>query len=143
MNKREAMKRAREIISSADVFVLSTVDARNQPQSRLMGAKLVDKGLTIFMETYADSRKVKQIKKNPRAQLLFATNDNSEVVTLSGKASMDSSMNVRKRIWRENPASADYFSGYDDPALGLIKFKPQRLEYFGPDTGLERIEVKL
>jgi general stress protein 26 len=108
-----------------------------------MGAKLVDKGMTIYMETYARSRKVKQIEKNPRIQLLFATKDYSEVVTLSGKASMDKSMAIRKRIWRENPASAEYFSGYDDPALGLIRFKPERLEYYGPSTGLDIIEIKL
>ncbi len=143
MNQREAKKRARKIVNAAEVFVLSTVDGRNRPQSRFMGAKLVDKGMTIYMETYARSRKVRQIKKNPRVQLLFATKNYSEVVTLSGKASMDKSVDVRKRIWKENPASAEYFSGYDDPALGLIKFKPERLEYYGPSTGLDIIEIKL
>lgn len=143
MNQREAKKRAREIVNSAEVFVLSTVDGRGRPQSRFMGAKLVDKGITIYMETYARSRKVRQIEKNPRVQLLFATKNYSEIVTLSGKAAMDKSMSVRKRIWRENPNSVKYFSGYDDPALGLIRFKPARLEYYGPSTGLDIIEVKL
>lgn len=143
MNQRETKKRARKIVNSSEVFVLSTVDGRNRPQSRFMGAKLVDKGMTIYMETYARSRKIRQIEKNPRIQLLFATKDYSEVVTLSGKASMDKSMTVRKRIWKENPASAEYFSGYDDPALGLIRFKPELLEYYGPSTELDRVEIKL
>lgn len=141
MNKREARKRAREIIDSCSVFVLSTVDARNRPRSRFMGAKLIQPGMVIYMETFADSRKVKQIQKNPRTQLLFATDDYSEVVALEGKASMDRSIEVRKRIWKKNPASADYFTGYDDPALGLIKFKPEKLEYIGPSTGMDIIEV--
>lgn len=143
MNQRQAKKRAQEIIESTDVFVLSTVDGRNRPQSRYMGVKLVAKGMAIYMETYKRSRKVKQIERNPRAQLLFSTSDYSEVVTVAGKASMDESVGIRKKIWKANPVSADYFTGYDDPNMGLIRFKPETLEYFGPATGLEHIQVKL
>jgi general stress protein 26 len=143
MNQRQAKKRALEIVNAAEVFILSTVDARNRPQSRVMGAKLLGRGLTLYMETYADSAKVKQIKRKPQAQALFPTQDYSEVVTLSGKASLDDSLAVRKKMWEENPASKDYFSNYDDPRLAIIKFEPDELKYIGPDAGMEVIEVKL
>lgn len=143
MNQKQAKKRAKKIIEASRVFVLSTVDGRNRPQSRYMGAKLVGSGMTIYMETYKRSRKTRQIAKNPRAQLLFSTPDYSEVVTVSGKASMDRSVEMRKKIWNENPASADYFRDYDDPNLGLIKFESEMLEYYGPQTGLESIQINL
>jgi general stress protein 26 len=143
MNQRQAKKRALEIINSADVFVFSTVDAQNRPQSRLMGAKLVERGTVVFMETYADSSKVKQIKKNPRAQLLFPTKNYSEVVTVSGKASLEDSVALRKKMWQENPASKDYFSSYNDPNLAIIKFQPDKMTYIGPETGTAIFEVKL
>jgi general stress protein 26 len=88
MDQKEAQKRSREIIDSAEAFVLSTVNG-NSPQSRVMGPKLIEEGMTIYMETYNDSRKVTQLKKNPRAQLLFISEDKSEVVTLSGKAAIE------------------------------------------------------
>jgi general stress protein 26 len=143
MNQRQAKKRALEIVNSTDIFVLSTVDGRGRPQSRFMGAKLVERGMTIYMETYADSAKVKQIRKKPNAQLLFPTKDYSEVVTLSGKASIEDSMALKKRIWAKNPASKDYFSGFDDPRLALIKFQPEELKYIGPEAGMEVLEMKL
>ncbi|GAB4344246.1 MAG: hypothetical protein Kow0099_23490 [Candidatus Abyssubacteria bacterium] len=142
MNQREMKKRAREIIEAADAFVLSTVSGK-RPQSRVMGTKLVDKGLTIYMETYADSRKVKHLKKNSSAQLLFMSKDKSEVVTLSGKATLDDSVSLKKRIWAKNPASAKYFSGYEDPRLAIIRFTPETLEYVGPQTNTDIIKVKL
>jgi general stress protein 26 len=143
MNKRQARKRALEIVNAADIFILSTVDARNRPQSRVMGAKVVGPRMTVYLETYANSAKVKQIKKKPRAQLLFPTKDYSEVVTLSGKASIDDSVDIKKKMWQQNPASKDYFSGYDDPRLALIKFQPDELKYIGPEAGMEIIEIKL
>lgn len=143
MNQREAKKRTLAIMNAAEVFIFSTVDARNRPQSRVMGAKLIGKGMTLYMETYADSAKVKQIKKHSRAQLLFPTPDYSEVVTLSGKASLEDSEAIRKRMWKENPASKDYFSSYDDPRLAIIKFEPDELKYIGPEAGMEVIEMKL
>lgn len=143
MNQRQAKKRALEVISSVDVFVFSTVDGRNRPQSRVMGAKLVERGTTIYMETYADSNKVKQIKKKPRAQLLFPTKTYSEVATLSGKASLENSMAIKKKMWQKNPASKDYFSGYDDPRLAVIKFQADELKYIGPETGMEIIKMKV
>ncbi len=142
MDQKEAQKRSREIIDSAEAFVLSTVNG-NSPQSRVMGPKLIEEGMTIYMETYNDSRKVTQIKRNPRAQLLFMSEDKSEVVTLSGKATMDDSMSLKKRIWQEHPSSADYFTGCDDPRLGLIRFEPDKLEYIGPQTDTQAIEVTL
>ena len=143
MNQKQAKKRALEIVNSSDVFVLSTVDARNRPQSRVIGSRLVDRGLTVFMETYVDSNKVKQIKKKPSVQLLFPTKDYSEVVTLSGKATIEESMAVKKRVWEKNPSSSKYFSGYNDPRLGVIKFKPESLTYIGLEAGMDVIEIKL
>lgn len=143
MNQKQAKKRALEIVNSSDVFVLSTVDARNRPQSRVIGSKLVDRGMTVYMETYIDSNKVKQLKKKPSAQLLFPTRDYTEVVTLTGKATIEESMEVKKRVWEKNLSSSKYFSGYDDPRLGVVKFKPESLTYIGPQAGMDVIEVKL
>jgi len=143
MDQKEAKKRAFDLVKSCDVFVLSTVDGGNRPHSRLMGTKLVEKDMTIYMEAHTDSKKMGQIEKNPRAQLLFAAKDYSEVVTLSGKATLDGSPSIRKRIWEENPQSARYFSRYDDPTLGIIRFEPHELAYYGPSTGTEIIEMKL
>lgn len=139
----EIKGRARELIDSCEVFVLATVDAENHPHSRWMAAKLVEDGMTIYMETNVNARKVQEIGENPNIELLFASKDYTEVLRLSGRAVMDGTPEMRKRIWDQNPESAKYFLSHDDSQLGIIKFEPERLSYCGPSTGTKFIEVEL
>ena len=90
MNSDEVKKAAKELVTKdGAVYVLATVDAENGPQMRYMGALVFEGDFEVLMVSSSTARKVEQIAQNPRAQLLFASEDYKRVATLSGTATMD------------------------------------------------------
>lgn len=124
------------------VFVYATVDAQNHPHARYMGAIMIKKGV-IYMVTYNESRKMQQLKANPRSELVFAVPDYTEVVTMNGESRIDESLELKKEFWQANPNCKDYFSGYDAPEFGLIAFVPRSAEYLNLMLQPEPFNVSL
>ena len=124
------------------VFVYATVDAQNHPHARYMGAIMIKEGV-IYMVTYNESRKMQQIKADPRSELVFAVPDYTEVVTLQGKSRIEESLDLKKEFWHVNPNCKDYFSGYDVPEFGLIAFEPRSAEYLNLKLQPEPLNVSL
>ena len=130
MTDAEVKEAVKELVAQKDiVFVLATVDADAAPQCRLMGALVLEGEFEILMATYPNARKVKQIEQNPKAQLLFSTEDYKKVATLSGTAEMEESLETKKKFWDAVPACADYHKSHDAPDFGLMRVKTQSMEY--------------
>ena len=110
------------------VCVYSTVDAKGNPHSRYMGAMMIRKGI-FYMATASDARKMRQIKNNPRSELLFAAGKYKEIATISGKSTLEKSLALKKAFWKAHPVCKNYFSNYDAPGFGLIAFRPNSGEY--------------
>ena len=142
MTKAEIKKTIWKIVKNAKVFVYTTVDARARPHSRYMGGLMI-KGGVIYMATSSKARKVRQIKSNPKSELLFAANEYKEVATLSGKSKLVKSLELKKAFWRAIPSCKDYFSGYDAPEFGLIGFRPTSAEYLNLALQHEPFAVSL
>ena len=109
-------------------FVYTTVDEQGCPRGRYMGALMVKDG-AIYMATFSESRKMQQIKGNPRSELIFATKGYKRVATLGGESWVEGSLELKKEFWDGNPSCKDYFSAYDAPEFGLIEFRPSSGEY--------------
>lgn len=129
MEKNKIKGKAKKLIRSSKAFVLSTVDG-NFPRSRFMGSLVNAGGFRYYMETFALSNKVAQIRKNPRAELLFFENDFSQVVNLLGKARIVDSVKIKERVFNSFPDSAKYFVSFRQKDFGVIEFKAERLEYY-------------
>ena len=112
-------------------FVYTTVDAQGCPRGRYMGALMVKEG-AIYMATFSESRKIQQIKVNPRSELIFATKGYKRVAMLGGESWVEGSLELKKEFWAANPSCKDYFSAYDVPEFGLIEFRPSSGEYLDP-----------
>jgi len=140
MDKDGIQKKAKEIIASSKIFILSTVDGE-APCSRFM-ASLVDEGsFSYYMETFSSARKVSQIRRNPNAQPLFFKPDYSEVVTLIGQANSAVSIEVKEKVFGAVPDSTKYFKSFKDEGFGVIEFKTNAIEYF--DQNHEQHSVKV
>ena len=109
-------------------FVYTTVDGQGCPRGRYMGGLMV-KNDRIYLATFSSSRKMMQVKDNPRSELIFATEDFKAVATIGGNSRIEKSLDLKKAFWKANPQAADYFSGYDAPEYGLIEFEPHSAEY--------------
>ncbi|MCK4850282.1 MAG: pyridoxamine 5'-phosphate oxidase family protein [Phycisphaerae bacterium] len=109
-------------------FVYTTVDGRGYPRGRYMGALMIKDGV-MYMASFSEARKVKQIKANPHSELIFATEGYKQVATLGGESRIEESLELKRVFWEANPSCKDYFSGYDAAEFGLIAFSPRSGEY--------------
>ncbi len=143
MDKAQVINAAKELVKANRSFVLATVDRKNTPQIRWMGAAYMEEPFTLYMATGATSRKVEQIGANPQSQLLFQTEDFSRVATLTGLSSLVTDGELKHRVWEAMPEAHAYFSGPDDPVFGVIKFECRRVEVTGLVEGMEAMSAEL
>ena len=128
MTSEEIITAAKELIAADRPFVLATVDQDGGPQVRWMGAFMLQDPLVCYMAAGGQSRKIEQLKANPRAQLMFQDESFGRVATLSGTAEIVEDIDTKRRAWDAMPVCAKYFPGPDAPEFGLIKFVCERVE---------------
>jgi general stress protein 26 len=136
---RATIAKAKKLIADSRICHLATIDGR-RPQVRPM-AFVARRDNEIWLSTWANSRKVKQLKKNPNAQLYF-TNEKGMHCKIDGKCTVSTAPADRKKQWKAQPDLIKFFDGPGDPALVIIKFKPEKYEFmsFG-DFAYEVAEV--
>ena len=132
--------RVREVMQAvSSLHVLATVDAEGKPWMRWMGAiaESPDHPWTFYIACFKGSRKMAQIAANPNAQLLFTKQESWEVATLSGRAEAVDTPELRQLLWEAWPSMRKYYSGVDDPSMGIIKFTTCCLELLAMQEGHE------
>ncbi len=145
MTEDSALELAREIMTKCSSFVLATADAQGRPYMRWMGAIVRDPQdeWTLYMEAHASSRKIQQITSNPAAQLLYTCEGYSHILTLDGVADVVQDPQIRKMVYEGIPGSSRFFSGPEDPALGVIRFRTTALEVYAHAEGGGTVRVEL
>jgi general stress protein 26 len=122
-----ALQAARAIMEASAYCFLITVDAAGQPQARMMEPFAPQPDMTIWFGTHPRTRKVAEIRKNPRATVAYSDPQGAGYVTLLGTARIVDDADERRRHWKEN--WDEFFPG--GPAgrnFTLIEFKPSRIE---------------
>ncbi|HSO87648.1 MAG TPA: pyridoxamine 5'-phosphate oxidase family protein [Draconibacterium sp.] len=133
VNRDTMIVAARDIISQTTYCGLVTIDLIGQPQVRTMNPFPVEDDLVIWFATSRDSRKVRELKNNPKVAVYFS-NHNSAIgyVNISGKAEVidDKELLQKKKrdYWEGIPNWKDIFV--------LIKIVPDRLEVINYKHGL-------
>lgn len=116
---------AREIIAPLHYCGLITVDESGQPQARTMNPFPPDDDMVVWMATNTRSRKIAEIRKNPRVTLYYSDMTKAEgYVSITGRAVLVDDMQEilkRKRAYWDQA-----FPGLKN--LVLIKVIPERLE---------------
>ena len=81
-----------------------------------------------------ESRKIKQIEKNPEVHITFGVNDPNELnkpyVQIQGTARFTSDQKEKDDYWFG--MLAEIFSGPDDPKYGIMIVEPYRVEFNNP-----------
>ncbi|MCJ7508964.1 MAG: pyridoxamine 5'-phosphate oxidase family protein [candidate division Zixibacteria bacterium] len=110
---------------------LATCDG-NQPIVRSMSA-IVEDDMNIWMATSSNSRKVKQIKKNPKICLAFVKQPNGDrSAFVMGKVKIIDSLKEKKRIWKiAGYDMSQYFKdGPQSKEFCLLKVIPKKIEWW-------------
>jgi general stress protein 26 len=124
---------AREIMGMQTYCALVTVDSSGQPHVRTMNPFPPENDMTVWMATNSRSRKVREIRNNPRVCLYYADHKAaSGYVAIAGKAMLVDDMSEklkRKRAYWDQ-AFPDW------KYLLLVKVIPERLEVLNYRRGM-------
>ncbi len=125
-DREQLIAAAREIMQAQTYCALITLDEAGRPQPRTMNPFAPDEEMTVWFATNTRSRKVAQIRKDPRVALYYADHSKATgYVALTGRAFLvDDANEIRKR-------KRAYWDDAFEPGLKnlvLIKVVPERLE---------------
>ncbi len=106
---------------------LVTVDANGQPQARMVEALSVEPDMRVWMITNPETRKVKEIRNDSRATMVFSDNEGEGYATLIGNARLVDDVNRKKVLWKFEQG-AFFPGGPEGEDSILIEFIPSRVE---------------
>ena len=127
-------QRILDIIHKPQLAALATITEQGNPWVRYVVA-VGDGNLEIRCATFGDSRKAKQIEKDPNVHLTCGVNGLQEMapyLQIQGEATVTDNKEERHGFW--NDMLEPIFEGPDDPRYSVVVIKPYRIEYCAPGS---------
>ena len=132
-DKAALLAAAREVMAAQTYCALVTLDEAGRPQVRTMNPFPPDEDMVVWMATNTHSRKIAQIRKDPRVALYYADHKTAiGSVAINGRAELTedkAEILKRKRAYWDQA-----FPGLQN--LVLIKVIPERVEVINYKAGL-------
>jgi len=94
-------------------------------------APIVEDDLSIWVATHCSSKKVPQIRKNPKIALSFLEPGGAKVALVTGEVEVVEDLEAKKRVWKIAPLDLSRFfpEGQGSPEFCLLKIKVKRIEW--------------
>lgn len=124
---------AREIMNSAESCALITLDQEGRPRVRTMDAFLPEVDFIVWFGTNAKSRKVEQIKNDPRVTLYYLEDEDAGYVMIYGTAYLVDDLYEKENRWK--PEWEAFYPDNRDGYL-LIKVVPEWMEVVSYTHGI-------
>ncbi len=124
---------ARAIMGDAAYCALITLDSSGRPQARTMDPFTPDDDMVVWLGTHRASRKVAQIRNDPRVALYYEAPEGVGYVAVSGTARLVDDPSEKARRWKEG-----WEQFYVDPESDylLIEVTPEVLEVVDYSRGI-------
>ena len=126
---------AKSIARNARFCTLVTLGDTGHPHARVVDPLPPDEDMTIWMATNPVTRKVEEIRKDPRVTLSWFDSSGPGYVTLLGTATMVTDPAEKAKRWKP-----DWKAFYKDEYRGddylLIRVTPRRLEVVSYADGI-------
>jgi general stress protein 26 len=124
---------AREMMTSIRYCGLITLDEAGHPQVRTMDAFVPEEDMVVWFGTNPTSRKVKEIKNDPRVTLYYEDKDHAGYVVLRGQATLVDDADLKLKYWKEE--WNEFYTDQKDSYL-LIKVIPKSMEIIDYRRGI-------
>jgi general stress protein 26 len=124
---------AREIMTSSKTCALITLDSEGRPRVRTMDPFLPETDFTVWFGSNPKSRKVDQIKKDPRVTLYYLANDDSGYVMIHGIAQIVDTQEEKDKRWKVEWKA--FYPNKSEDFL-LIKVSPKWMEVISYAHGI-------
>jgi len=125
--RAEILAASRSVMESARFCGLITIGEDGQPQAREVDPFAPEDDMTVWLGTKAVTRKVGQIRRDPRVTLYYQAPDGTGYVTFFGRASIVTDPAEKARRWKDTWAPL-YDNRNEGDDYTLIKVTPVRLE---------------
>jgi len=132
-SKDSLIEAARDIIKSSPYCALVTIDSNGQPQVRTMNPFPLGDEMVIWFATSRNSRKVSEIKKNPKVAVYYADQSKAKgYVTFTGNALVIDDKELLVKMKRE------YWNGIPNwqTKFVLIKIVPKTMDVINYEKGI-------
>ena len=124
---------ARELIAGAKYAALITLGPDGHPQARTVENLPPEADFSVWFATTPRTRKVEEIRRDPRVTLYWFDPERAGYVTLIGLASIVTDSAERARHWQ--PGWEAFYPDRERDYL-LIRVQPLRLEVVSPSQGI-------
>lgn len=124
---------AREIMSTSETCALISLDDEGRARVRAMETFSPEEDLTVWFGTNSNSRKVEQIRKDPRVTLYYLEEDASSYVMIHGIAQLVDDPEEKENRWKEGWEA--YYPNKSENYL-LIKVSPIWMEISSNKRGI-------
>ena len=132
-NKEHLKTVARKIMENAHYCALITIDENGFPAARTMDPFEPDSNFIVWFGTNIYTRKVRQLKNNPKTTLYYFDHQTESYVMISGIAITVRYEERFAKYWKEK--WKEFYPDFPDNYL-LVKFVPERLEVSAPALGI-------
>lgn len=132
-SKEQLIASAREIMATARYCALITLDSSKRPQARTLDPFPPDANMVVWLGTNPRSRKVTEIRRNPRVTLYYFDPEGQAYVTISGIARLVNDPKEKARRWKDE--WKDFYPDRTKDYL-LIVVKPDKLELVNVTKGI-------
>ena len=133
--RAEVIAAAKDVMQTARYATLITIGDNGQPQARIVDPLLPEGDFTVWIGTNPLTRKVAEIRRDPRVTLLYFNAAAGEYVTVLGTATLVTDSAEKARHWK-----GDWAAYYKDGPRGegylLLRVRPNRLEVVSPRHGM-------
>ena len=129
VDRKALLDAARDIMTKAGICSVITVDDTGRPQARAIDVFPPDEQMVVWFATNPKTRKVAQIKKDPRVTLYYYNPAAMEYVTLFGRARLVADPAEKQKRWKDS-----FRAFWPDRGEGylLVEVTPERLEVVSP-----------
>jgi len=132
------------IMKETNLFAFLATNDGNQPRVRPV-APIVEDDMSVWVATSARSRKVKQIKQNPKISLAFVQHPGGQkAATVIGEAEMVADLEQKKRVWGLAPYDlSQYFpEGPESEDYCVLKINVDKIEWWEDfESGMKTYEA--
>jgi len=129
----ELIEAARALMTEARFCSLVTLDSTGAPQVRVMDPFAPDDDMVVWLGTNRHSRKVSQIRRDPRVVLHYVSPSNTGYVTIHGQAEIVDDPDEKASRWK--PEWESLYADRDADYV-LIKVIPESLQILDLSRGL-------
>lgn len=124
---------ARDFMAATAACALITLDRTGQPHARVMDPFPPDADMVVWLATNPLSRKVREIRNDPRVTLIYIDTEGGGYVTLTGTAELVDEPGEKASRWKEGWES--FYVDRDESYL-LIKVTPGQLDILSFGHGI-------